>query len=63
MRNKVAMSLWKLATNVEYRTIGELFGVGKSTVCEIFLDFIHIVSTEVTVAKKYIIWPKGSAYS
>ena len=27
------MTLWKLGTNVEYRTISHLFGVGLSTVC------------------------------
>ena len=31
----MAVTLWKLATNVEYRTLSELFGLGRSTVGEI----------------------------
>ena len=30
---RIAITLWKLGTNVEYRTISHLFGVGLSTVC------------------------------
>jgi hypothetical protein len=29
----VALTLWYLATNTDYRTIGHLFGVSKATVC------------------------------
>ena len=32
---RVAVTIWKLATNVDYRTLSELFGIRKSTVCEI----------------------------
>ena len=32
---QVAIMLWRLATNTEYRTIASLFGVGISTVCSI----------------------------
>ena len=31
----VAVTLWKLATNVEYRTLAQLMGIGRSTACEI----------------------------
>ena len=34
-RTPVAVTLWRLATNVEYRTISVLFGLGISTVCTI----------------------------
>jgi len=32
---QVAVTIWRLATNIEYRTIAELFGLGISTVCTI----------------------------
>ena len=41
---RVAVTVWKLATNVEYRTIAELFGLGRSTVGEIVLDTCDAVS-------------------
>ena len=38
VKTRVAVTLWRLATNTEYRTIAELFGLGRSTVCEIVID-------------------------
>ena len=38
VKAKVAVTIWKLATNIEYRTIAALFGLGKSTVGEVVLD-------------------------
>ena len=35
---RVALTLWYLATNADYRTIGHLFGVSKSTVYVITKD-------------------------
>jgi hypothetical protein len=35
---RVAITIWRLATNIEYRTLGGLFGLGRSTVGEIVLD-------------------------
>ena len=32
---QLAVTIWRLATNIEYRTISALFGLGISTVCEI----------------------------
>ena len=32
---QVAVMIWRLATNVEYRTISALFEMGISTACEI----------------------------
>jgi hypothetical protein len=32
---RVALTLWFLATNADYRTIGHLFGVSKASVCVI----------------------------
>ena len=38
MEARVAMTIWRLATNAEYRTISALFGVGRSTVVEVVVD-------------------------
>ena len=52
VEQRVALTLWFLSTNADYRTIGHLFGVSKSTVC--------IVTKEVCAAivdkllRKYI---------
>ena len=35
---RIAVTIWRLATNVEYRTIAALFGLGRSTIGEIVLD-------------------------
>lgn len=32
---RIAMALWRLATGSDYRSIGQLFGVGRSTCCKI----------------------------
>ena len=33
---RVMLTLWQLATNIEYRTLGHRFGVDRGTVCVIF---------------------------
>ena len=43
VEQRVAISLWRLGTNVEYRTISHLFGVGISTVCVVLHDFCQSV--------------------
>ena len=35
---RVAVTIWKLATTVEYRTLAALFGLGRSTVGQIVID-------------------------
>jgi len=44
VEKRVAAALWRLASNVEYRTISELFGVGKSTVCCCVRDLCHAIA-------------------
>ncbi|XP_049579200.1 uncharacterized protein zgc:113227 [Syngnathus scovelli] len=39
LKKRVAVALWKLATNSEYRSIGHLFGVSKTTVCRCLREF------------------------
>ena len=38
VERRVALTLWFLATNSDYRTIGHLFGVSKATVCLVTKD-------------------------
>ena len=35
VEQRLALTLWLLATNADYRTIGHLFGVSKSAVCPV----------------------------
>ena len=57
VEERVAISIWKLSTNIEYRTLSELFGIGRSTVCEIVHDTCqHIV---INLLPKYVKIPKG----
>ena len=35
IERRVAIALWRLATNGDYRSIGHMFGVAKGTVCVI----------------------------
>ena len=34
-RRRLAITLWRLATNADYRSIGHMFGVARGTVCVI----------------------------
>ncbi|XP_077384014.1 uncharacterized protein LOC144022774 isoform X2 [Festucalex cinctus] len=43
LRKRVAVALWKLATNNEYRSISHLFGIGISTVCHCVHNFCTAV--------------------
>ena len=43
LRKKMAIALYALGSSAEYRTISNMFGVGKSTVCAIVLDFCREV--------------------
>ena len=42
-----ALTIWRLATNVEYRTIAELFDLGRSTVGEIVVDTCTAISSHL----------------
>jgi hypothetical protein len=59
VEKRVALTVWFLATGADYRTIGHLFGVSKSTVC--------VVTKEVCAAivdrllPEYIKMPTGAA--
>ena len=40
---KVATTVWRLGTNIEYRSLSHLFGVGLSTVCVVVSDVCSAV--------------------
>lgn len=43
LEKRVAIALFTLSSSGEYRVISELFGVGKSTVCSIVIEFCEEV--------------------
>ena len=45
---KIAATLWTLATNVDYRIIGNLFGIARSTACMVFHDMVDGVNEVLT---------------
>ena len=58
VEKRVAVALWRLGTNVEYRTISHLFGIGVSTACNI----VHEVCRAIVdcLLSKYIKIPQGN---
>lgn len=57
VEKRIAVTLWRLATNVEYRTIGHLFGISRASVCCIVREVCETIVR--VVMPKYIKWPKG----
>ena len=58
VERRVGITLWFLATPSEYRTIAHLFGVARSTACEI----VHETCTAIVdcLLKQYIQFPSGA---
>ena len=56
---RIAITLWFLATNADYRTIGHLFGVARSTVCVVTKDVCAAIVR--ILLPKYIKVPTGEA--
>ena len=56
---RVALTLWFLATGADYRTLGHIFGVSKSTICLVVKD-VCIAIVQVLLPK-YIRFPTGPA--
>ena len=40
----MAVTIWKLATNVEFRTLSALFGLGRSTIGAIVSETCHVIA-------------------
>ncbi|KAJ8003739.1 hypothetical protein DPEC_G00151480 [Dallia pectoralis] len=55
LEKRVAIALWRLASNVEYRTISRLFAVGSSTVSKCVRDVCHAIVT--LLRPIYLRWP------
>ena len=55
----MGLTIWKLATNVEYRTIAALFGVARSTVDEVVLDTCEAISQHLL--PKYVCIPRNES--
>ena len=54
---RVAITLWRLATNSDYRSIGHMFGIAKGTVCVILHEVCNAIVQ--VLMKKYIKFPSG----
>ncbi|XP_068738749.1 uncharacterized protein [Montipora capricornis] len=57
VRHRVAITLYWLADSARYRTIGNLFGVGKSTVCTIVKHVCEVVAG--ILLPRYIFFPQN----
>ncbi len=57
VEKRVAIALWCLATPAEYRTIGHLFGVARSTVCIIVHSVVDAIVN--VLLRQYIQFPTG----
>ena len=58
VEHRVAIAVWRLATNVEYRTIGHLFGVSRSSVCMIVNEVCTAIVTKLM--HRFIRLPTGA---
>ena len=58
VHERVAITIWKLATVIEYRTLGQKFGLVRSTICSIIHDTCEAICTILT--PKYIKFPTGA---
>lgn len=58
VEQRVAITLWCLSTCIEYRSIGHLFGVARSTVCVIVHDTCKAIVR--VLLRTYIQFPRGN---
>ena len=54
---RVMIALWRLATNIEFRSLACMFGVGESTACQVTLEFVHAVLRHLMPI--YVKFPHG----
>jgi hypothetical protein len=59
LEKRVAVTLWRLATNIEYRTLAELFGLGRATVGSIVLETCKAIA--VHLLPRHVSFPSGRA--
>lgn len=60
MGKRILIALWRLATNIECRTLALLFAVGKSTVCQISADFTRSIVDNLMPL--YVRFPRGELF-
>jgi len=58
VEQRVAVTVWKLATTVEYRTLSALFGLGRSTIGEIVTETCGAIAKHLL--SRFIKVPNGS---
>ena len=61
VEKRVAITLWYMATNSDYRTVGHLFGVSTASVCRIRREVCQAIVK--VLLRKYIHIPTDSALS
>ena len=57
VEKRVAVTLWKLATNVEYCILSALFAIGHSTVCVIVIETCNAIAKHLF--PRYVYFPTG----
>ena len=55
---RVMITVYKLTTTYEFRTISNLFGVGRSTACVLFHDVCRAIKEVLT--PQYIVFPRDT---
>lgn len=58
VEKRVGLCIWRLATNVKYRSVSHLFGVGLSTCCHITQEVVTTIN--VVLKPKYIRHPTAA---
>ena len=53
VEKRVAIALWFMATNANYRSIGHLFGISKASVCIIRREVCHAIAKVGTYYYRY----------
>jgi len=51
IKHKVSLTLWFLATGQSYRTLGQLFALGESTICYIIRSVLHAIKRHFLSSK------------
>ena len=57
VEKRVLVALWRLATNIEFRTLAHLFGIGRSTACEVTHEVVNAINA--ILLPKYLTFPTG----
>ena len=58
VEERMVVTVWKLATNIEYHSLVSLFGLGRSTVGKIVLETCSIMATKLL--SRYVHFPEGT---